>query len=45
VCPEAGCRNTCLGRRCRDCHFRGQSSSSTQPASYASDEGGFHENK
>jgi hypothetical protein len=40
ACPEPGCRNTCLGRRCRQCHLR-----DTSNRQYQSDEGGFHDGK
>ena len=53
VCPEPGCRNTCLGRRCRECHFRQfpndrprNAANTEQPATeYRSDDGGYHDNK
>ena len=45
VCPEAGCKNTCLGRRCRECHLRSINTASGGNREYRSDEGGYHEEK
>ena len=44
VCPEPGCKNTCLGRRCRACHFSSTASTENKQE-YRSDEGGHHEEK
>jgi hypothetical protein len=45
VCPEAGCKNTCLGRRCRECHLRSINTAGNSNREYRSDEGGYHEEK
>jgi hypothetical protein len=44
ACPETNCRNTCLGRRCRECHLRQIARSSmNNKREYRSDDGGFHD--
>jgi len=46
ACPEPGCRNTCLGRRCRECHFRSAARNSrNRNRDYRSDDDGFHDEK
>jgi hypothetical protein len=47
ACPENGCRNTCIGRRCRECHLRSIKTRNHKPVvnGYHSDEGGHQEEK
>lgn len=40
-CPISGCRNTCIGRRCRECHIHNRKSEKNY--NYKSDDGGYHE--
>lgn len=49
ACPEPDCRNTCLGRRCRECHLNSRTKQHTSDCNprggYRSDEGGCHDEK